>query len=169
MDLLSLLRTLGALGLVLGMLWGALWAVRRYDLQLPNRVSTTGGRRIEMVERLSVDGRRSVALIRRDDVEHLILIGPEGHAIVETGIAAPARPERAAPEKPATLRDDLSMLRTGFAALVERYRPVPGGQSSTPALRRKRVAKRGSSARKSRVQKTPRSPGGAPMAESANA
>ncbi len=30
MDILSMLRTLGALGMVLGMLAGALWLVKRY-------------------------------------------------------------------------------------------------------------------------------------------
>jgi flagellar biogenesis protein FliO len=37
MDLLSLFRTIGGLGAVLGILAGALWLVRRYDLRLPGR------------------------------------------------------------------------------------------------------------------------------------
>ena len=36
------------------------------------------GRRVELIERLPLDARRSVALIRRDGREHLILLGPEG-------------------------------------------------------------------------------------------
>lgn len=90
MDAFALLRTLGALALVLGLLAGALWAVRRFDLRLPGRAA--GGsrrRRVELVERLVIDAKRSVALIRRDGCEHLILIGPDGHATIETGITAP--------------------------------------------------------------------------------
>ncbi len=84
-------RTLGALGLVLGMLAGSLWAVRRFDLKLPGRIAGGRGKRVELVERLTVDAKRSVALIRRDGCEHLILMGPEGHAMIETGITtAPA-------------------------------------------------------------------------------
>lgn len=79
-EILSLLRTLGALAVVLGMLAGALWAVRRYDLKLPGRflVGQHGTRRVAVVERLALDGRRSIALIRCDGQEHLVLIAPEG-------------------------------------------------------------------------------------------
>lgn len=125
MDILSMLRTIGALGLVLGMLGGALWVVRRYDVKLPGRVSSGGRRRVELVERLMVDGKRSVALIRRDGCEHLILIGPEGHATIETGIIAPPQPEPA--ESPAdlpTIEADLAALKTtmgtSFAKLVDK-------------------------------------------------
>lgn len=121
MDLLSMLRTLGALGLVLGMLATALWVVRRYDLKLPGRVTGGGRKRVELVERLAVDAKRSVALIRRDGCEHLILIGPEGHATIETGITPPAPPvvEAAAdPETPAKIEDDLAQLKAGVAKLA---------------------------------------------------
>lgn len=80
MEILSILRTLGALAIVLGMLAGALWAVRRYDLKLPGgfMVGQNVTRRVTLVERLALDGRRSVALIRCDGQEHLVLIAPEG-------------------------------------------------------------------------------------------
>ena len=39
MDLLSLLRMLGGLAIVLGMLAGALWIVRRYNIKLPGRIA----------------------------------------------------------------------------------------------------------------------------------
>lgn len=128
MDILSMLRTIGALGLVLGMLGGALWFVRRYDVKLPGRISSSGRKRVELVERLMVDGKRSVALIRRDGCEHLILIGPEGHATIETGIVAPPAPEPAAPAAPAsgipTIEADLAVLKTAvsssFGKLVEK-------------------------------------------------
>jgi hypothetical protein len=135
MDLLSMLRTLGALGLVLGMLATALWVVRRYDLKLPGRVAGGGRKRVELVERLAVDAKRSVALIRRDGCEHLIFIGPEGHATIETGIVAPVQPvaeATAAAEGTAKIEDDLAVLKAGvaklagkldFKAMVERVRP----------------------------------------------
>ncbi|RJF85715.1 FliO/MopB family protein [Sphingomonas cavernae] len=94
MDFLSLLRTLGALGVVLGLLAGALWAVRRYEIKLPGGViggligAGAGSRRIEIVERLSIDARRSVALIRRDNKEHLVMIAPEGLLMLETAITS---------------------------------------------------------------------------------
>jgi flagellar protein FliO/FliZ len=123
MDILSMLRTIGALGMVLGMLAGALWFVKRYDVKLPGRVTNARRKRIEIVERLSVDGKRSVALIRRDGMEHLVMFGPEGQSTIETGIAAPvpAEPEVVAEPAPAAnLAEDLAALRGNFAKLVDR-------------------------------------------------
>jgi flagellar biogenesis protein FliO len=84
MDMLSLLRTLGGLGVVLGVLAGALWVVRRYDLRLPGRAVGARKRRLELVESLQIDSKRIVALVRRDGQEHLVLIAPEGHLLLET-------------------------------------------------------------------------------------
>jgi flagellar protein FliO/FliZ len=122
MDILSMLRTFGALGLVLGMLAGALWVVRRYDIKLPGRVSGSGRKRVELVERLAVDAKRSIALIRRDGCEHLILIGPEGHVTLETGITAPApvvAPAAAEPAPAANFQADLAAFTNNFGKLVD--------------------------------------------------
>lgn len=85
MTLLPLLRMFGALALVLGGLAGALWAVRRFDLRLPGRIGIAPRpeRRLALVERLAVDPRRSLVLVRRDGREHLLLIAPEGHVVIE--------------------------------------------------------------------------------------
>jgi flagellar biogenesis protein FliO len=122
MDILSMIRTFGALGLVLGMLAGALWVVRRYDIKLPGRVSGSGRKRVELVERLSVDAKRSIALIRRDGCEHLILIGPEGHVTLETGITAPepvAAPAPAEAAPAANFQADLAAFTNNFGKLVD--------------------------------------------------
>ncbi len=125
MDTLSLLRTIGALGLLLGCLAGALWAVRRYDLKLPGRVTAGSRKRVELVERLTLDAKRSVALIRRDGAEHLILLAPEGHLVVETAIVkAAAETEVALATQPqeAATNDNLSDIRQSFGQLVEQAR-----------------------------------------------
>lgn len=91
MDLLGILRTLGALGIVLGGLAGALWAVRRFDLRLPGAIGGAGAsRRLQVLERTAIDARRALLLVRRDATEHLILLSPDGSIVVETAIAAPA-------------------------------------------------------------------------------
>ncbi|MDX3885287.1 MAG: flagellar biosynthetic protein FliO [Sphingomonas sp.] len=96
MDFLALLRTLGSLGVVLGLLAGALWAVRRYDLKLPGAFAGGLGpkgdvRRVQIIERLAIDARHSVALIRHDDREHLVMLAPQGPLLIEGGIDAAAR------------------------------------------------------------------------------
>lgn len=43
-------------------------------------------RRLDVVEHASVDGKRRLILIRRDDVEHLIMTGGPVDVLIETGI-----------------------------------------------------------------------------------
>jgi flagellar protein FliO/FliZ len=45
-------------------------------------------RRLDIVEQANVDGRRRLVLIRRDDVEHLVMIGGPVDVVIETGISA---------------------------------------------------------------------------------
>jgi hypothetical protein len=43
-------------------------------------------RRLGLVESTAIDGRRRLLLVRRDDVEHLVMIGGPGDTLIETGI-----------------------------------------------------------------------------------
>lgn len=43
-------------------------------------------KRLDVVEQANVDGRRRLVLIRRDDVEHLIMTGGPVDVLIETGI-----------------------------------------------------------------------------------
>lgn len=119
MEAWAILRTLGALVVVLGLLAGALWAVRRFDLRLPGAVGGTHGRRLELVERLGIDQRRSAVLLRRDDQEHLIIVSPEGHLLVETTsrpLGALVEPE---PESAEIIQVESGGVERSFASLVE--------------------------------------------------
>ena len=44
--------------------------------------------RLDVVEHANVDGKRRLLLIRRDDVEHLIMTGGPVDVVIETGIPA---------------------------------------------------------------------------------
>ncbi|RUP00506.1 MAG: hypothetical protein EKK30_00110 [Hyphomicrobium sp.] len=48
-----------------------------------------GDRRLEVVDHANIDGRRKLILIRRDNVEHLLLTGGPVDVVVETGIQGP--------------------------------------------------------------------------------
>jgi hypothetical protein len=56
-------------------------------------------RRLGVIESTSVDGRRRLLLVRRDNVEHLIMTGGPVDVLIETGIAAP-RPSIIGLEQP---------------------------------------------------------------------
>ena len=48
--------------------------------------------RLGVIEQATVDSRRKLVLIRRDDVEHLIMTGGPVDVVIETGIQAAPRP-----------------------------------------------------------------------------
>lgn len=58
--------------------------------------------RLAVVEQAHVDSRRRLVLVRRDDVEHLIMTGGPVDVVIETGISAPRHEQLAQiPEEPA--------------------------------------------------------------------
>ncbi|RJF76634.1 flagellar biosynthetic protein FliO [Rhodopseudomonas palustris] len=79
---------------VLAMIGAAAWLVRRFA---GNRLgaSTKSGRmpRLAVIDAAAVDGRRRLVLVRRDNIEHLLMIGGPSDIVVESNIvrAAPAR------------------------------------------------------------------------------
>lgn len=42
--------------------------------------------RLQIMETLALDHKSRLVLLRRDDVEHLIIIGPTNETLIETGI-----------------------------------------------------------------------------------
>ena len=87
MDLIDYGRYLGALLMVLGLLGAAALGARRYGL--PGIVKGASTRRLSLVETLMIGPRHKLFLFRRDGVEHLVLMGPQGASVVETGISPP--------------------------------------------------------------------------------
>ncbi|RMD87103.1 MAG: hypothetical protein D6807_08505 [Alphaproteobacteria bacterium] len=57
-----------------------------------------GPRRLEIRETLGIDSRHRLILLARDGVEHLILIGPAGDRVIESGIRGDAPATSTAPE-----------------------------------------------------------------------
>jgi flagellar protein FliO/FliZ len=52
--------------------------------------------RLEVIDYANVDGKRRLLLIRRDDVEHLIMTGGPVDMVIETGIGEKPRRETSA-------------------------------------------------------------------------
>ena len=86
METLDYLRFLAALAVVVGLIAGAAWAARRFGLA--PRVTGQGGGRLGVVAVQSIDTRRKLVLVRRDDREHLIIVSPTAETVIETGIEA---------------------------------------------------------------------------------
>ncbi|MCH8685113.1 FliO/MopB family protein [Pedomonas mirosovicensis] len=97
MDAIDYFRSLGALALVLAMLVGAAYALRRWGHRIPGVgiASPRGESRLAIVSTQMVDVRHKLVLVRRDDVEHLLLIGPQGTTLVESGIPSAPSSDKA--------------------------------------------------------------------------
>jgi flagellar protein FliO/FliZ len=71
----------------------ALWGYRAYttgdtSLSLAWLFPPRPEPRLGVLEQASVDSKRKLVLIRRDDVEHLIMTGGPVDVVIETGIAS---------------------------------------------------------------------------------
>ena len=89
MEIEGYLRFVVALALVLGLIAVAAWAARRLGLAGRLPMVTGKARRLGLVEAAPLDAKHRLVLVRRDDAEHLLLLGPAGATVVETGIDAP--------------------------------------------------------------------------------
>lgn len=86
MDAIDIARYFGALSLVLALIGLAWVAARKYGL--PGLANPNATRRLSVVETLMIGPRHRLYLVRRDTIEHLVLIGPQGTTSIESGIAA---------------------------------------------------------------------------------
>ncbi len=89
METETYMRFMLTLLFVLALIGVLAWLARRAGLG--GRVARTAGarRRLSVSEVSVIDGKRRLVLVRRDEVEHLILLGPQKDMVVETGIAVP--------------------------------------------------------------------------------
>ena len=69
-----------------------------YRLAFAQRLRVPGGRtrqpRLGLVDAFSLDGQRQLVLVRRDNVEHLVMIGGPNDVLVESQINRAAVPAR---------------------------------------------------------------------------
>jgi flagellar protein FliO/FliZ len=102
----------------------AFWALRRFGSSRLRGAAARGRQpRLAVIDSATVDGRRRLLLIRRDNVEHLLMIGGPTDVVVEQNIL------RATPA-----RDVASPRPAGAAAAAGAAdtlpRPVPLGEAS---------------------------------------
>ncbi len=87
MDFGEYFRFVIALIFVLGLIVSIALIARRAGFGFPVAASKTANdRRLSIVEVTPVDGRRRLVLVRRDNVEHLLLLGPTTETVIETHI-----------------------------------------------------------------------------------
>ena len=89
MEFTTYFKFLLALVFVLALIGLMAWGVRRFGVLRGSVRPANGKRRIEIVEISPIDSKRKLLLVRRDQTEHLLLLGTTNDLVIETGIAAP--------------------------------------------------------------------------------
>jgi hypothetical protein len=85
------------------------WAVRRFGAARFGGAATRGRQpRLAVVDAAAVDGRRRLVIIRRDNIEHLLMIGGPTDIVVEANIVRAMGVPRDTPSVRATLTDTLN-------------------------------------------------------------
>lgn len=105
-----------ALGIVLVLIVLGLWVLKLF-FRASNNFVRGRNKRLTVVDQVALDQKRQLIIVRRDNVEHLILTGGPQDLVVESGISA---------EKPSS---GLPTRRTPMPAAA----PVPPAQPMPPA------------------------------------
>ena len=86
-----------ALGVVLVLIVLGLWVLKVF-FRASNNIVLGRSRRLMVVEQVAIDQKRRLLLIRRDNVEHVVLTGGAQELLIESGIpverSVPARPSQ---------------------------------------------------------------------------
>ena len=77
MPFLQIVQMVAALAVTLGIFGLGVWALRRYGPALTKRMAAVNAsRRLAVIETLMLDQKSRLVLIRVDEEERLVLIGP---------------------------------------------------------------------------------------------
>jgi flagellar protein FliO/FliZ len=108
---------------VLGLIGATAWAVRRFGTGRLGGASSRGRQpRLGVIDYASVDARRRLILVRRDNVEHLLMIGGPTDVVVEANIVRAVAASR-----------DVPMARPPAVENLPRAIPLPeNGNGSWP-------------------------------------
>lgn len=139
-DVGTVLNAIFALGIVIVLIVLGLWLLKLLT-RATEGMSRGREKRLQVIESTAVDGKRKLLIIRRDNVEHLVMTGGPSDVVIESGIAVPEaapaqrRPEprqAAAPAKSAAadeiampITPDRPVLRDTVDRLNDLTRPAP--------------------------------------------
>jgi flagellar biogenesis protein FliO len=131
-------RFIVAFVIVLALIGITFWLIRRFSA---GRVGSAAQRgrapRLAVIDAAAVDGRRRLVLVRRDNVEHLLMIGGPSDIVVEQNIVR-AVPVNAPRDLPAPRASGVSEAPPRAAAESQRAQPFeddawPPQQPEPPA------------------------------------
>ena len=125
-DLNVTMRTLIAFAIVLILILVVAWVFRRLSYGAVRRPRRGRVARLAVLEAIAIDQRRRLVLLRRDNTEHLVMIGGAGDVVIEQGIQPMRRqsydPRQAMPIDGGGV--DQGQSGAGFGRLRQRMQPT---------------------------------------------
>jgi flagellar protein FliO/FliZ len=111
--------------IVVGLIGATTWAVRGFGAGRLGGAGTRGRQpRLAVVDYASVDSRRRFILVRRDNIEHLVLIGGPTDVVVEANIVRAAPATRRSPPAAETLPRATPLPENGNGSWPLRPEPM---------------------------------------------
>ena len=101
---------------VLVLIGAATWLVRRFGATRLDAAGRGRQPRLAVVDATAIDGRRKLVIIRRDNAEHLLMIGGPTDVVVETNIVRSGQ---------AAVRETAAAPRTTGIEAMPRAMPLP--------------------------------------------
>src|SRR5262245_43086331 len=92
---------------VLALIGAATWLIRRFGATRLDAAARGRQPRLAVIDTAAVDSRRKLVIIRRDNVEHLLMIGGPNDVVVEASIVRGAQVARDTPAVRATTAETL--------------------------------------------------------------
>jgi|TARA_B100000315_G_C14370752_1_gene492843 flagellar protein FliO/FliZ len=82
-DSVSYMKFVFALIFVLGLIGGFALLAKKFGMGNRGPMRRSKGNRLSIIESMALDAKRRVVLIRRDDKEHLLLLGGASEMVIE--------------------------------------------------------------------------------------
>ena len=116
-----------ALGIVLVLIVLSAWVLKLFT-RAGNSVARGRNKRLSVVDSAVVDAKRKVVIIRRDNVEHVIMTGGPTDLVIEFGRAGP-RSGAAAPRRPRSPDEARGTARAAGGCQASGTPSCPSGRS----------------------------------------
>ena len=130
----SIIPALFALGIVIVLIVLAVWLLK-FVFNVSTGVTRGRNRRLAVIDTLALDTKRQLLIVRRDNVEHLILTGGPQDVVVETGIAVAETAPVQATRRPIPTVPGRSLRRGQPVEPVAPEIPPPADQRAPRSLR----------------------------------
>lgn len=86
--LADILKLLASLAFVVGLMGGLALLMKK--LGLAQGIAPSGpAKRLKLIESVTLDPRRRAVILRCDDKDHLVILGPSGETVVSADMKAP--------------------------------------------------------------------------------